>query len=79
MVAKYLTICVTCHVALLGDMDIPDDVYKELEDAYYRGDDIYDKRRYPHAYEWLTNNIDGRGGIDFEYNIEDIGSQEVSE
>ena len=38
------------------DIEIPDDVVKELEDAYKNNKEIT-RREYPSAWNWLTLNI----------------------
>lgn len=69
---KDLTVKVTYRVGL-GDVDMPDEVYNELAEAYDNGDELDPTRmNYPKASEWLSDHIRESDCIDWEVELEEI-------
>jgi len=55
---KDLTVKVTYHVGL-GDVEMPQEVYDQINEAINNGDEIDPSGmpKYPEAAEWLSDNI----------------------
>ncbi len=70
---KDLTVKVTYRVGL-GDVEMPQDVYDQINEAADNGDEISISglSEYPEALEWLSSNIREGDCMDWVAEIEDI-------
>ncbi|MFV0376892.1 MAG: hypothetical protein ACK5JD_06260 [Mangrovibacterium sp.] len=69
---KDLTVRVTYRVGL-GDVDMPEEVYEELAEAYDNGDELDSTRMdYPKAAEWLSDHIREADCMDWEAELEEL-------
>lgn len=67
-----LTIKVTYEVGL-GQVDMPKEVYEQLQEASDNGDSIDHKdERYSLAYEWIIDNIRERDNCEYKADVEEI-------
>lgn len=68
-----LTVKITYRVGL-GNVDVPENVYRQLVEAASNGDDIEmaGDKKYDDAYEWLVSNIEENDCMDWACEIEDI-------
>ena len=70
---KDLTVKVTYHVGL-GDVEMPQEVYDQINEAAENGDEISisGMSEYPEALQWLSDNIREGDCMDWVAEIEDI-------
>ena len=72
-----LTVKVTYEVGL-GDVDIPDKVYKELLESFYNNRDIETNSvRYPLAEKWLNENIRERDCCQWKAEITELTNIDI--
>ncbi|STZ48154.1 Uncharacterised protein [Myroides odoratimimus] len=67
---KRLYVSVTYEVDL-EDIEIPDDILEELNEAVDNGDDVT-MQNYPESFEWLVSNIKQDDSFRDEYDIQDL-------
>lgn len=73
---KDLTVSITYRVGL-GDVDVPDRVYKELINIYENGGETHDEDfKNSEATEWLMNNIRQKDCMDWSAEIEELETYE---
>jgi hypothetical protein len=70
---KDLTVKVTYRVGL-GDVEIPQEVYDQINEAAENGDEISisGMSEYPEALQWLSDNIRESDCMDWVAEIEDV-------
>ena len=70
---KDLDVTVTYRVGL-GDIDVPENVFKELEKIVESGIEVdgFEKSKYPNAINWLTGNIKEKDCCDWKLTIDDL-------
>ena len=70
---KDLTVKVTYRVGL-GDVEMPQEVYDQINEAMDNGDEIdpTGMPKYPKAAEWLSDNIREGDCMDWSAEVEDI-------
>lgn len=67
-----LTVQVTYRVGL-GDVEMPENVYQQIEEAYENGDEIDSScMEYQDAADWLINNIREKDCMDWSAEIEEL-------
>ena len=72
-----LTVRVT-YTVNMSDLDIPEDVYKELEDAFYDGTEVVlNSMEHTEAQEWLSTNCKETNSDSWEVEIFDILAPDV--
>lgn len=67
---KRLYVSVTYEVDL-GNIEVPDDILEELNEAVDNGDNI-SMHNYPESFEWLVSNIKQDDSFSDEYEIQDL-------
>jgi hypothetical protein len=69
---KDLTIKVT-YIVGLSNIEVPDEVYNELDKAYDEGGDVPEwDDELENANEWLLDNIRQNDAMEWEFEIEDF-------
>ena len=75
---KDLTVKVTYRVGL-GDVEMPQEVYDQINEAAENGDEISisGMSEYPEALQWLSDNIRERDCMDWEAEIEEMSENSL--
>jgi len=70
---KDLDVTVTYRVGL-GDIEVPENVFKELEKIVESGieTDGFEESKYPNAISWLTSNIKEKDCCDWKLTIDEL-------
>lgn len=73
---KDLTVKVTYEVGL-GDLEMPIDVYNEIQEAEKKGNYInMNSLSYPKAEQWLSQNIQERDCMEWKAEIIELSEEE---
>lgn len=59
----------------LSDVEVPDEVYEELEHYGWSGIGAHNTNTQK-AFSWLSDNINESSALDWEYEIEDLITEE---
>lgn len=72
MKIKELSVTVT-YTACLGDIDVSEEIYKELIKAFEEGETINSgEKEYANANDWLADNIQEKDAMNWEIEIDDL-------
>lgn len=71
---KKITIRVTCTYDVWLEREVPEEVYKQLDDLCenHSGEISDGKLHHPEALDWLGSNISERDALNWQYTIDEM-------